>query len=329
MHAQMNWLPFDPAWSALLDSARVLSCPEDAWKALVSLSKHDLDFLQCARLDRVAQKMSKESAFPPKDAEHVRLAVLGSSTLRHLIPGIRVAGLRRGLWIEVYEGNFGVYVQELLSSQSALHAFKPQFICLALDSPHLLDLAQGSVENALDQLRKCWSLAKKNCSATVIQQTVLPVSPDIMGNNEFRMAGSPQAIIEKLNRELEDASDKIGVHLLAVDKYARVEGLNVWHDPALWFRTKQEVHPRVSTLYGEYLIRIVAAQRGFSAKCMVLDLDNTLWGGVIGDDGLQGIALGQGNAEGEAFVEFQRYVLKLKERGIMLAVCSKNEEANA
>lgn len=82
-------------------------------------------------------------------------------------------------------------------------------------------------------------------------------------------------------------------------------------------------------MYGEYLIRIIGAQLGRSKKCLVLDLDNTLWGGVIGDDGLNGIRLGQGSAIGEAFVGFQHYLLRLKDRGVVLAVCSKNDESNA
>src|SRR6185437_7757213 len=89
------------------------------------------------------------------------------------------------------------------------------------------------------------------------------------------------------------------------------------------------VHPRAAALYGEHLGRLLAAARGRSAKCLVLDLDNTLWSGVIGDDGLEGIVLGQGSEIGEAHLELQRYALSLTERGIILAVCSKNDEANA
>ena len=89
------------------------------------------------------------------------------------------------------------------------------------------------------------------------------------------------------------------------------------------------MHPGVSHVYGDLLIRLIASDRGLSSKCLVLDLDNTLWGGVIGDDGLDGIALGQGNSLGEAFVAFQRYVLGLKRRGVILAVCSKNDHKNA
>ena len=82
-------------------------------------------------------------------------------------------------------------------------------------------------------------------------------------------------------------------------------------------------------MYGELTLRVIAARRGRSAKSLVLDLDNTLWGGVIGDDGLGGIVLGQGSAEGEAFLQFQRYAKALAQRGVILAVCSKNDEANA
>src|SRR6201989_363327 len=87
--------------------------------------------------------------------------------------------------------------------------------------------------------------------------------------------------------------------------------------------------PRVSHLYGDQVARVLGALYGKSSKCLVLDLDNTLWGGVIGDDGLEGIVLGQGSPGGEAFVAFQRYAKQLSERGVILSVCSKNDEANA
>ena len=82
-------------------------------------------------------------------------------------------------------------------------------------------------------------------------------------------------------------------------------------------------------MYGDLVVRTLAARLGRARKCLVLDLDNTLWGGVIGDDGLDGIALGQGSALGEGFLAVQQYARELSRRGIILAVCSKNDEANA
>ena len=102
-----------------------------------------------------------------------------------------------------------------------------------------------------------------------------------------------------------------------------------WYDPLLWHKAKQEVSLTAGPVYGDIVGRVLAAQQGRSSKCLVLDLDNTLWGGVIGDDGLEGIVLGQGSPGGEAFLAVQTYAHALSRRGIILAVCSKNDEANA
>jgi len=114
-----------------------------------------------------------------------------------------------------------------------------------------------------------------------------------------------------------------GVDLLSLDAQIAADGLGGWHDPALWHRAKQEIHPLAAPVYGDLVARLLAASLGRSAKALVLDLDNTLWGGVIGDDGLEGIKLGQGSALGEAFVAFQRYARDLSKRGVILAVCSR------
>ena len=162
-----------------------------------------------------------------------------------------------------------------------------------------------------------------------MQQTVLPVFPAHLGNNEQRLINSPAAIVEEVNASLRKTADEAGVHLLALDTFSRTEGLAAWYEPALWHKSKHEVHPRASILYGDQVARMLAAIRGLSSKCLVLDLDNTLWGGVIGDDGLEGIVLGQGGAVGEAYLSFQRYCAALSARGVILAVCSKNDEVNA
>jgi FkbH-like protein len=117
-----------------------------------------------------------------------------------------------------------------------------------------------------------------------------------------------------------------GVDILALDALLIEDGIDAWHNPALWHGAKQEISPVAAPRYGDLVARMLAAKRGLSAKCLVLDLDNTLWGGVIGDDGLDGIVLGQGSALGEAYLSFQTYVRELARRGIILAVCSKNDE---
>jgi FkbH-like protein len=290
----------------------------------VALSRYRIDFLETAKLDREMQRLHVRGLLQPDAARpSLRLALLASSTVQHLIPGLRVGAVRHGVELVLHEGDYGQYRQELMDRKSSLHAFRPDAVLLALDSFHLAE--GGSTEASLDLLRDCWRQIR-DMGAIAIQQALLPVHPRLMGNNEHAMADSPAAVVSAVNTALRHQP---GVMLLAVDAAAAADGVTRWHDPVLWHRAKQEIHPRVSHIYGELAARLIGAARGRSRKCLVLDLDNTLWGGVIGDDGLEGIQLGQGTAMGEAYVAFQRYAQRLARRGVILAVCSKNDESNA
>ena len=143
------------------------------------------------------------------------------------------------------------------------------------------------------------------------------------------MPGAPSRLVRRLNAALADAAAAEGVLLLDLAGAAARDGLAAWHDEGRWLQARMEVAPQAGPLYGELVARLLAAARGRSRKCLVLDLDNTLWGGVIGDDGLAGIVLGQGSGVGEAHLALQAWAKRLNERGIVLAVCSKNEPAVA
>jgi FkbH-like protein len=114
-----------------------------------------------------------------------------------------------------------------------------------------------------------------------------------------------------------------------VDYLASLAGRWQWSDDRMYYHAKLPCAPECMVSYAYSVASVIGALRGKSRKALVLDLDNTLWGGVIGDDGLAGIRLGQGDGEGEAFLAFQQYVDQLRQRGVILAVCSKNNEATA
>jgi FkbH-like protein len=268
----------------------------------------------------------------------IRLAILGSCTLSQLHGGIRVAGLRREIGIAIYEAEFGQYWQELADLDSDLYGFKPNVVLFALDARHLAAgihaaMSEQDVDLAMEEvqarIRKCWRLAKEAFGCPIIHQASIPSHPTLMGSNEFRLPGSRAAFITRLNAALRPMAESEGVDLLAMDDRVARDGLAVWHSTGIWHRAKQEISPAAAPSYGDLLVRIIAAKQGRCAKCLVLDLDNTLWGGVVGDDGLEGIVLGQGTALGEAFTAFQDYARELSRRGVILAVCSKNDEANA
>ncbi|HEY0758912.1 MAG TPA: HAD-IIIC family phosphatase [Acidisarcina sp.] len=327
MPTDLSWLPERADWAETLAHAQQLA-PEAAFEAFQALSNSRMDFVRAGKLDKTIQRYQARAG-SPASWPVIRLALLGSSTLGHLLPGIRIGALRRGLLVESYEGPYGLYRQELTDPRSGLQGFRPDVICLALDAQHLAGSEHASAESALASIRECWREARDTLHAVVIQQTVLPIHPALMGNNEERLQESPASVVQQINQGLRRHAEPDGVYLLSVDTWAAIDGLSTWYDPALWNRSKQEIHPHASNTYGDQLGRLLGALRGRSSKCLVLDLDNTLWGGVIGDDGLEGIILGQGSAVGEAHIALQRYARQLSQRGVILAVCSKNDEANA
>ncbi len=331
----LYWLPSDPDWRDRVKAARRAEAV--AWPELVALAKQRLDFLATTMLDTLLQRGFPQP--PPEGAGRpVRLAVLGSSTLSHLHAGIRVAALRRDLHVSTYENAFGQYRQELADPRSDLHAFAPDTILFALDPWHLTaGVREAATADAVDALLEAvtadlvasWRQARQAFGCRVLQQTVVPAFEPLLGGNEQRLPGSRADFVRRLNHALRGLADSEGVDLVAIDQRIAADGLEAWHDIGLWHRSKQEISPAAAPGYGELVGRILAAAQGRSAKCLVLDLDNTIWGGVIGDDGVAGLQLGQGSAIGEAFVAVQDYAKALSDRGVILAVVSKNDEANA
>ena len=331
------WLPPCRDWSGEFGTLSKTD-PAEAWSGIVKLARTRLEYVQSERLARAVGRLCGE--LPPNSlpTRPIRLALLGSSTVDHLTASLRIGGARRDLWVDSYTGSYGQYWQELENPDSGLFRFRPTTVLFAFDAAHIVGHAgeftasteaDEFTDAAIERVEGFWTMAKERLGASVIQQTLLPVSPPLMGGNEHRLPWSPAYLVSQFNWKLRAAADRARIDLLAIDRAIESDGLDAWHDSALWLRAKQEVRPGAAPAYGDLVARLLAAQQGRASKCLVLDLDNTLWGGTIGDDGLGGIVLGEGNAAGEAFLSFQRYVRRLSRRGVILAVCSKNDEHNA
>ena len=335
----MHWLPSPADFRQSLKSALEADQAEERLENLAAVAQLRLGFVETIQVDNALKAIAKDTAsgaaagFP-----RVRLAVLASSTIDHLLPAIRVAGLRRRLLVEVYASSFGQYRQELKDPASALYGFKPEVILFSLVSRETVagvlltasaEEAQGAVAATIDELRGLWREARENLGATVIQQTFLDVTETLFGSYDQMVPGAPARVVADLNAQLAVAVAQEGVLLLDVARSSTRDGIDAWFDVARWLQSKIEIAPQAAPIYGDLVARLIAARRGQSKKCLVLDLDDTLWGGVIGDVGLEGIVLGEGSAAGEAHLALQRYARSLKARGIILAVCSKNEAAIA
>ena len=326
----MSWLPVASDFRGDLSAALGEARPAEGLERLAALAGHRLGFLETVQLDRALARLGpKEAAgFAP-----VRFAIVASSTVDHLAPAIRVAGLRRRLRIEVHNGSFGQYRQELLDAGSALHRFKPQAVLFSLSARETIAgislaataaEADGAIGRFIAELRSLWRRARE-IGAAVIQQTFLDVTEPLFGGHDRMVPGAPGAVVARLNDRLAEAAAEDGACRIDVARASARDGIDAWFDVGRWLQGKLEIAPQAAPFYGELAARVLAAMRGLSKKCLALDLDNTLWGGVIGDDGLDGIVLGEGSAAGEAHLALQRYARQLKERGVILAVCSKND----
>ena len=215
-----------------------------------------------------------------------------------------------------------------------LHRFAPQAVLFSLTAREAiagvaLTASAAEVDGAIGrfvaELRSLWRKAREIGGAAVIQQTFLDVSEPLFGGYDRMVPGAPATVVARLNNQVCEAAGRDGVLVLDIARASQRDGIDAWFDVGRWLQGKLEIAPQAAPLYGDLAARILGAQRGLSKKCLVLDLDNTLWGGVIGDDGLDGIVLGEGSAAGEAHLALQHYAKQLKERGVVLAVCSKND----
>ncbi|MBE9076500.1 HAD family hydrolase [Romeria aff. gracilis LEGE 07310] len=337
MH-DLYWLTQPSQFKAEMSAAKAHDDPYEQLQALGAIAKHNLDFTQTIRLDRRLQSLYKQIDSKAMGLPSIRLAILASATADHLIPSIRVAALRRGLIADLYLAPYGQYRQEILNPASALYQFAPDAVLLALNAAEAgIHLPLGAGENELqdriaarvEEWAGLWEVITGQLQAVTLHQTMVVPVEQVFGQYDALVPASPANILTQLNQRLRSHAARHKTTLIEIDRLASAVGKQSWCDAPLWHHAKQDVSPIYAPLYGDSVGRVLTAIRGLSRKCLVLDLDNTLWGGVIGDDGLEGIVLGQGSGVGEAYQSFQAYVKLLKERGIILAVCSKNNEETA
>ncbi len=248
---------------------------------------------------------------------------------------LQVLFARRGARAEIYEAGFDTADAEVLDPGSGLYRFKPDIIVFlsgseaAKISLYAAHDRSAFVTGAVGRITGLWENVRSNCEARVIQANFVLPSERAFGNYELKVSHSTGSLFAELNARIIEAAREAGHVLLCdLDHLAAEIGRRNWADETLWHLSKGLCRLDYLPLVAQALVDVAMAAQGRIIKCVVLDLDNTLWGGVIGDDGLAGIELGDLDA-GEAFVALQRFLKELKRRGVILAVVSKNEEAAA
>lgn len=290
--------------------------------------------------DRQARKLSKAIRIKFNESKElnasfhpVNLAILTDCNLEFMDDMVFATGLKYGLNIKTKLVEYTDIVSQAVDPTSELYAFEPNFVLYAnfgsLFYTTILTFKDNVAASVADQLLSEAKLTTQSisniCDAEILMQTLPVMQPNLFGNLDRFQSGAFSHEMERLDRGL----SSLGFHMIDVAQLAASIGTYNWFNDGQYHWTKVPFSAAYSAHYCDRVIRKIATAQGKGKKCLILDLDNTLWGGVIGDDGLEGIKLGNNSPAGEAFLAGQRYYKMLANRGVVLAVCSKNDMSNA
>ena len=311
---------------------------------LIARGDFDLAARRLAELWR-RDPASGTASFVTSRLEHLRdkvvltkfkLAILRSFTVEPIVPLLRAEAFACGIDLEVHVGDFNTYVQDMLDGQSPLYRFAPNAVVLAVRTdqaaPELwrdfADLAPEAAQQAAERVVRGYeqwigAFRKHSQAALIVHSLELPSAPNL-GALDSQSETGQSGLIRQINHELRRiAAGFRGVYNLDYDALVARHGSEHWHDERKWLTARLPIAAGYLLQMAREWMRFIVPLSGRIAKVVVVDLDNTLWGGVIGEDGMAGINVGP-EYPGAAFQALHRALLDLSRKGILLAVCSKN-----
>ena len=266
------------------------------------------------------------------------IAILGGSTTSEIKNILELFLLKNGIKPNFYESEYNKYYEDALFGNDELDKFNPDIIYIHTTNKNIIKYPDPNDEfedvemllgNEIKKYKSIWSsLSKFDCA--VIQNNFDYTENRILGNLDCYDIHGKTYFIHKLNYWFSLNARKIkNLYINDINYLSSYIGLRYWFDKSLWHQAKYALSMESIPELAFNISQIISSVFGQSKKCLVLDLDNTCWGGIIGDDGLPGIYIGTETAIAESYTEFQKYVKELKDRGITLAACSKNDFLNA
>lgn len=282
---------------------------------------------------RELKKLSREELNVPK----LKVALLGDTATQLLVTAIKGEAVDRGLSLDIFEGEYNQIERQLMDPTSELYEYDAEIVII-FQSTHKLgeyhsSLAIDKQERLADErLSFITSLCENPSFANkkIIYFNYPEIEDTVFGSYANKVESSFSFQVRKLNYELMKlACQYPNLFICDIAGLQNMLGRRFMFAPNVYMTTEMVLSVNALPYVASRVVDIIAAIKGQFKKCLILDLDNTVWGGVIGDDGLEGIEVGHGLGIGKAFTEFQMWVKKLKQRGIIICVASKNNEETA
>ncbi len=287
----------------------------------------NLTFMQLKKLSRVDNSLLPQ----------YKIAVMGDCATQHLAAAIRGYGVYTGLGLYVFDADYNQIDAQVMDPASELYTFAPNAVLIQMCTEKLyeafctcpVDRRASFAEDTYGRIRGIWEQINAHGSVNIFQCNFPLMDDGCFGQYGNKVPGSFLFQQRKLNYLLMQGCQEVkNVYVIDLDAIQVACGRGNFSDPKLYYIAKMPISVDALPAVAKSVVDMVQALRGAVKKCVILDLDNTLWGGVIGDEGLSGIQIGE-LGTGHAFSDFQSWLKELKNRGILLAVCSKNNDQTA
>lgn len=270
---------------------------------------------------------------------HKKIAILGGSTTNEVADQLGLFLLQYGIEAEFYQSEYAQYWQDAMFGTPELDAFEPDAIYVhtswrnltrlpaTTDAPAQID---AMLEEQYAHFETMWQALERKFACPIIQNNFDRPNYRLMGNRDIWDVHGRSNFISRLNQKFYAyAASHEHFYINDIDYLSADYGLTAWGDAFYWHMYKYAMCLDAIPSLANSVANIIKSLYGRNKKALVLDLDNTLWGGIVGDDGVDGLAIGPEVPEGQVYAEFQSYCKALKSIGVILAVDSKNDEANA
>ncbi len=268
-----------------------------------------------------------------------KIAVFGGSTTNEIINTLELFLLDAGIEPEFYESEYAQYEQDAVFPSEELLSFKPDIVFVhttnrnirslpdVTDSKEIVD---EKLKSEFARFENIWNSIRDKFHCPIIQNNFEMPFYRLMGNKDCSDYRGRTNFISRLNQLFYDFAEKTeGFYINDINYLSADYGLKEWSNPSFWNMYKYAMCFEAIPSLAFSVSNIIKSIFGKNKKALALDLDNTLWGGVVGDDGVDGIEIGQENGVSQSYYEFQSYIKQLKSLGIILTVCSKNDHENA
>ena len=267
----------------------------------------------------------------------IKLAILGDSSTQFLNIAIKGLAYDYNLNLEIWESDYDQIPLQVFDSSSDLYSFKPDLILIFKSSHKLLQKYNSQslydktsfADDEITDIKEIYTFLSKNSNSKIIFYNYSEINDYVFGNYSNKVESSFLFQLRKVNYLLMDFSNTASnFYICDLSSIQNQIGKEKLFHPSSYINNSMVLSVDAMPLVAKHTLDIIKVLNGRFNKCIILDLDNTTWGGIIGDDGLEKIQIGDLGI-GKAFSEFQLWVKKLKNRGIIIAVCSKNTESVA